>query len=100
MPGTLYLDFHILQSVPPSNMNRDDNGTPKHAMYGGVRRARVSSQSWKRATRTAFADTVPAEQRGVRTKQLGAMLTKRIAASTGLDEQQAGKLATGLLEEF
>jgi CRISPR system Cascade subunit CasC len=100
MPGTLYLDFHVLQTVPPSNMNRDDTGTPKHAMYGGVRRARVSSQSWKRATRTAFAATVPAEQRGVRTKQLGAMLTKRIAASTGLDEQQSGKLATGLLEEF
>ena len=100
MPRTLYLDFHILQTVPPSNMNRDDNGTPKHALYGGVRRARVSSQSWKRATRTAFADAVPDEKRGVRTKQLNAMLTERIAARSGLDEQQAGTLAAALLEEF
>ncbi|GAB7100781.1 hypothetical protein JCM3263A_22560 [Thermobifida fusca] len=37
------LDLHILQTVPPSNLNRDDTGAPKTANYGGVRRARVSS---------------------------------------------------------
>lgn len=100
MPETLFLDFHVLQTVPPSNMNRDDNGTPKHAVYGGARRARVSSQSWKRATRTAFADAVPQNERGVRTKQLSAMLAARIAARTGLAEEPSARLATGLLEEF
>lgn len=39
----LYLDIHILQDVPPSNINRDENGTPKHATYGGVERLRVWS---------------------------------------------------------
>ena len=51
-----YIDLHILQDLPPSNINRDDNGTPKHAVYGGVQRLRVSSQAWKRATRKHFEE--------------------------------------------
>ena len=39
----LYLDIHAIQTLPPSNINRDDTGSPKTAFYGGVRRARVSS---------------------------------------------------------
>ena len=45
----LYVDIHVLQTVPPSCVNRDDTGSPKTAVYGGVRRARVSSQAWKRS---------------------------------------------------
>lgn len=52
----LYLDINVLQSVPSSNINRDDTGAPKTAIYGGVTRARVSSQSWKRAIRLAFKE--------------------------------------------
>lgn len=50
----LFVDIHAIQSLPPSNVNRDDTGSPKTAIYGGVRRARVSSQSWKRAIRQYF----------------------------------------------
>lgn len=50
----MYIDINILQSVPSSNINRDDTGAPKTAVYGGATRGRVSSQSWKRATRLAF----------------------------------------------
>ena len=49
-----FLDVHVLQTVPPSNINRDDSGSPKTATYGGTLRARVSSQAWKRAVRLAF----------------------------------------------
>lgn len=31
----LYVDFHVLQTVPPSCVNRDDTGSPKTAVYGG-----------------------------------------------------------------
>ena len=34
----MYLDLYALQSVPPSNINRDDTGSPKTAMYGGALR--------------------------------------------------------------
>ena len=47
----MFVDIHCLQQVPPSNINRDDTGSPKTAYVGGSLRARVSSQSWKRAMR-------------------------------------------------
>lgn len=47
----LYVDFHVLQTVPPSCVNRDDTGSPKTAVYGGATRARVSSQAWKHVLR-------------------------------------------------
>ena len=63
---TLHIDIHVIQSVPPSNLNRDDTGSPKTATYGGVRRARVSSQAWKRAARRDFSQHLDASELGVR----------------------------------
>lgn len=54
----IYIDIHAIQSVPPSNINRDDTGSPKTAQYGGVTRSRVSSQSWKKAMRDYFNNNV------------------------------------------
>jgi len=50
------IEFHILQSFPVSCLNRDDVGSPKTAVVGGVTRARVSSQCWKRQVRLAMQD--------------------------------------------
>lgn len=72
------LDIHILQTVPPSNLNRDDTGAPKSATYGGVRRSRVSSQAWKRATRTAFAELLDPSELGIRTKKVVEVLADRV----------------------
>ncbi|MCL9760950.1 type I-E CRISPR-associated protein Cas7/Cse4/CasC [Frankia sp. AiPa1] len=66
----MFLDLHILQTVPPSNLNRDETGTPKWATYGGVRRARVSSQAWKRATRIHFIREIPHTDLAIRTREL------------------------------
>ncbi|MFF0746623.1 type I-E CRISPR-associated protein Cas7/Cse4/CasC [Streptomyces sp. NPDC004111] len=90
------LDIHILQSVPPSNLNRDDTGTPKSALYGGVRRARVSSQAWKRATRKAFADLLPSSELGVRTKKVADALAEHI---TALEPSLAASAAVELAAE-
>lgn len=68
--NTLYLDLHVLQTVPPSCINRDDTGSPKTAIYGGVSRARISSQAWKHAMREMFLDLFAQEQVGVRTKNV------------------------------
>jgi CRISPR system Cascade subunit CasC len=66
------LEFHILQNFAPSNLNRDDTGSPKDAFFGGFRRARISSQSIKRATREYVADhqLIALEAQGVRTKRI------------------------------
>jgi len=50
-----HLELHIIQSVPVACLNRDDLNSPKTAVFGGVQRARVSSQSWKRAIREMAA---------------------------------------------
>jgi CRISPR system Cascade subunit CasC len=86
------LEVHVLQTVPPSCLNRDDTGSPKTAVYGGVRRARVSSQAWKRATRRAFHDLLDPSELGVRTRRVAELLAGRIR---GLDEsiEQAEALA-------
>lgn len=76
------LDISILQTLPPSNVNRDDTGSPKTAVYGGVRRARVSSQAWKRATRVAFKDLLDTSELGMRTKRVVELLAERIRLKT------------------
>ena len=43
----LYVDFHVLQTVPPSCVNRDDTGSPKTAVYGGYPLRRGSTRSAK-----------------------------------------------------
>ena len=48
------IEIHILQNFAPSNLNRDDTGAPKDALFGGTRRARISSQCLKRAVRQSF----------------------------------------------
>ncbi|MEM8558826.1 MAG: type I-E CRISPR-associated protein Cas7/Cse4/CasC [Bacteroidota bacterium] len=45
------VELHLLQNFPPANLNRDDTGQPKDTDFGGVRRARVSSQCIKRSIR-------------------------------------------------
>ncbi|MFF3825344.1 type I-E CRISPR-associated protein Cas7/Cse4/CasC [Streptomyces griseus] len=90
------LDIHILQTVPPSNLNRDDTGTPKSATYGGVRRSRVSSQAWKRATRKAFAELLDPSELGIRTKKVVEVLADRIL---DLDPSLSRADAQGLAAE-
>ncbi len=77
---SLFVEYHLIQNFAPSNLNRDDTGAPKDAMFGGHRRARVSSQCFKRAIRLNAADaaTIPAENQGVRTKKLKQLLETRL----------------------
>ncbi|MDO4244095.1 MAG: type I-E CRISPR-associated protein Cas7/Cse4/CasC [Actinomyces sp.] len=73
-----YVDIHIIQNLPPSCVNRDDSGSPKSAVYGGVRRLRVSSQSWKRATRLYFNDLLNTSDVGIRTKRVVELLAAKV----------------------
>lgn len=93
----MYVDFHVLQTVPPSCVNRDDTGTPKTAVYGGVTRARVSSQAWKRAMRQMFREELlDREAVGDRTKKIVGMVAQEIRALA--PDQDAVALAQKALE--
>lgn len=97
MTQQLYVDVHVLQTVPPSNLNRDDSGSPKQAVYGGVRRSRVSSQAWKRATRRAFAERVPVGEGATRTKRLTGLVAADLAGRGDVDTKAAIRVAAALL---
>ncbi|MBT1182142.1 type I-E CRISPR-associated protein Cas7/Cse4/CasC [Bifidobacterium sp. CP2] len=118
----MFIDLYDLQNVPPSNINRDDTGSPKTAHYGGTLRSRVSSQAWKRAMREMFKDLLDSSRLGVRTKGAVSLirdaivakrpdlvddaetLAKCALAATGVDVKESdragkdkGTLATGYL---
>jgi CRISPR system Cascade subunit CasC len=69
------IEIHALQNFAPSNLNRDDTGAPKDALFGGTRRARVSSQCSKRAVRQHFTDLV---ERNALAPDVIASRTKRV----------------------
>lgn len=94
------VEIHILQTMPPSNLNRDDTGSPKKAVYGGVTRARVSSQAWKRPTRLKFRELVDPNQLGIRTKRVVEVLTDRILRlDPAADPETAQKAAQSVLQD-
>lgn len=75
---SLFIDFHAIQLVPPSNLNRDDTGSPKSARFGGVERHRVSSQAWKRAMRRDFHNVLDESQLGERTKHAASLIAEQL----------------------
>ena len=95
----LYVDIHVLQTVPPSCINRDDTGSPKTARFGGVRRARVSSQAWKKATRDEFANLLNDDEVGYRTKNVVELVAQQIIqCRKDIDEAEAKKLAESVMK--
>jgi CRISPR system Cascade subunit CasC len=75
---SVFLEVHLLQSTPPSNMNRDQNGSPKTAYFGGMERLRVSSQCWKRAMRQHYKDLLPDDHKTYRDRAWAKELAKRL----------------------
>jgi len=79
MTPARFIDVHVLQTVPYSNLNRDDLGSPKAVLFGGVNRTRVSSQCWKRATREHMENvlaTADGYDRAYRTRRPFDLLAK------------------------
>jgi CRISPR system Cascade subunit CasC len=77
----MIVELHILQNFAPSNLNRDDTGSPKDCEFGGHRRARISSQCLKRAVRREFtsADLIDKHHLAERTKRAGDEIARRLA---------------------
>jgi CRISPR system Cascade subunit CasC len=84
----MLIQIHMLQSYAPANLNRDDTGAPKDAVFGGVVRGRISSQCLKRSIRrsAAFQEAFAASGLlGIRTKKLPDMIRAELA-KMGVDE--------------
>ena len=99
------IEIHALQNFAPSNLNRDDTGAPKDALFGGTRRARVSSQCLKRSVRQYFQGLVEqnalaSDDVAFRTKRILDALVKSLVEK-GRDETEAeekARLALGAME--
>lgn len=95
----LFLDIHAIQTLPPSNINRDDTGSPKIAQYGGVRRARVSSQSWKRAMKKYFYDNSEQKNLGKLTKGVVEYVAHKIREQNhNITEEKSDELSQNILK--
>jgi len=78
-----YLNIHVLISHNPSCLNRDDMNMQKSAVFGGVRRVRISSQSLKRAMRHSPYYQANIGESSIRTRQLGKLKPKLVQALDG-----------------
>jgi CRISPR system Cascade subunit CasC len=96
----MFVEVHAIQSFAPANLNRDDTNNPKDAEFGGVRRARISSQCIKRAIRNnpVFAETTGVDV-GTRTKWLVDLLRKGLVAA-GKPAEEATEILTAFVPEF
>lgn len=79
------IELHVLQSFPVSCLNRDDMGTPKTAIFGGYKRARISSQCLKRSQRLLFREFLPDFAKGERTKLLASAFDRCIKERSCVD---------------
>ena len=96
----MLLELHLLQNFAPSNLNRDDTGSPKDCQFGGYTRARISSQCLKRAIRTDFKahpQVIPGEHLAIRTKRIVDAIADRLA-QRGRQREQAVQVAAALVK--
>ncbi|MBD3165252.1 type I-E CRISPR-associated protein Cas7/Cse4/CasC [bacterium] len=95
----MLIEMHILQNHAPSNLNRDDLGSPKSCIFGDVRRARISSQCIKRSIRrsTMFQEALSSGL-ATRTRKLPVRVGDKIRER--LQQEQIGdeKLIEELVE--
>ena len=97
----MFIELHVIQNFAPSNLNRSDTGAPKDCEFGGVRRARISSQCFKRAMREYFKTDsafTSAHEANLahRTKRLVDEITGRLTEA-GKPEEEARKVVEAAL---
>ena len=84
----MLIEIHVIQNHAPSNLNRDDTGSPKECVFGGCKRARISSQCLKRTMRRSDAFRLAMEGHlATRTRRLPELV-------------RAGMLKAGLSQEM
>ncbi len=96
----MLVEIHMIQNHAPSNLNRDDTGSPKSCIFGGIRRARISSQCIKRSIRQSplFKKAVETMGESYRTRLLPELIKKKLI-DQGISEeiaQIAAKKISGL----
>lgn len=99
----MFIQIHMLQSMPPGNLNRDDNGQPKKCLFGGVTRSRISSQCLKRNIRQSqtFKDAF-GNDLAKRTTYLPSMIADILKENkeAALDDGECNKIMQKIAKKF
>ena len=75
----MLLEIHMLKNYPSTNLNRDDTGTPKSCLFGGIQRSRISSQCLKRSWRTSpLMQHELKNHLGIRTRKLPELICQKL----------------------
>jgi CRISPR system Cascade subunit CasC len=97
----MFIELHLIQNFAPANLNRDDTGNPKDCEFGGVRRARISSQCIKRAIRhEPVFERITGQPNGKRTKRFIDKRLTPMLVDAGKSEAEARKVATEFFTAF
>lgn len=91
--SNLYVDVHVLNTLGPSNVNRDDAGAPKTVVFGGVTRSRQSSQSQKAAVRKAFFEKFDTHFTSLRSRSIPLLIASELRKlNPSLSVQESNEL--------
>lgn len=94
----MLVELHSITSHAPANLNRDDLGRPKSAYFGGVQRARISSQAVKRSIRTSHhLSGLLAGGLSTRSRQIPKEIHKALIAE-GLDAERVKKVCEAFID--
>ncbi|MEW5956218.1 MAG: type I-E CRISPR-associated protein Cas7/Cse4/CasC [Chloroflexota bacterium] len=96
----MFIELHMIQNFAPANLNRDDTNNPKDCEFGGYRRARISSQSLKRAIRyeSIFTETTKVAA-GERSKWMSRPIRQKLVKA-GKDEEIATAVAVAFVTAY
>jgi len=97
----MFVQIHMLQSMPPGNLNRDDTGQPKKCLFGGTTRGRISSQCLKRNIRlsTLFQDAFGGNVAN-RTKYLPRLVADALLDKEQIPEDEIEGVKAGIAGQF
>ncbi len=97
-----FVNFHIITSHSASNLNRDDMGLQKTAIFGGKKRIRISSQCEKQAIRTSDYYKQHIADQSTRSKFVINNMVQRLKENYSDDDSELlvkyGLALAGLLE--
>jgi CRISPR system Cascade subunit CasC len=98
----MFVQIHLLQSLPPGNLNRDDTGQPKKCLFGGVTRGRISSQCQKRNIRRTPQFQEYLGGGALRSRYLPKLVCDALALQgvDGFDDTEAAVLSGVLAKQF
>lgn len=95
----MLIEIHMIQNHGPSNLNRDDLGAPKTCVFGGVTRARISSQCLKRSIRRSPEFSAALEgDGGIRTRRLIKLIAMEAAGSGNQPQEEHCRAIRGVFE--